>query len=153
MQIDPEALGRLLERCPVGRLATVTTAGLPHLVPVVFVAEAGCIYSPVDGKPKSATRLARLAHVEATGRASLLVDHYEDDWSRLWWVRLDGPAWVERDDAVLLERMARRLREKYSQYRTVAPYAGEPTLLALRWQQVRSWTADGSDPLGVGVVS
>ena len=118
------------------------------MVPVVFVAESGVVYSPVDGKRKGASPLARLRNVEQNGRASLLLDDYGEDWSRLWWVRLDGPARIERGNAALLDRVARRLREKYPQYRTVAPYSGEPTLLALRWEQVRAWTqAGGPEPI------
>ena len=52
------------------------------------------VVGAVDHKPKSTTRLARLADIARTGRATLLVDHYEDDWSRLWWVRISGPAAV-----------------------------------------------------------
>jgi PPOX class probable F420-dependent enzyme len=143
LKIDPDILYALLERWPVARLATVAPDGRPHLVPVVFVAEAGVVFSPVDAKRKSSTALARLRNVEARGRGSLLIDHYDADWSRLWWVRLDGVARVEQDDAALLDRVARRLRAKYPQYRSVEPYAGTPTLLALRWERVRVWTQRG----------
>ncbi len=140
MKIDPQALVGLLQSCPVGRLATVTPEGEPHVLPVVFVAEGGCVFSPVDAKRKSGRRLARVRNVEAQGRAALLLDHYDDDWSRLWWVRLEGAARVERRDRELLERIGERLRQKYPQYRRLAPYAGEPTLLVLRWQRVTGWS-------------
>jgi PPOX class probable F420-dependent enzyme len=113
------------------------------VLPVVFVVDAGCVYSPIDAKRKSASALARVRNVHAHGRASLLLDGYCEDWSQLWWVRLDGAARVERDDTALLERAALRLREKYPQYQTLEPYAGQPTLLALRWERVRAWAQSG----------
>jgi PPOX class probable F420-dependent enzyme len=143
LEIDPDTLSALLDRWPVGRLATVRPSGEPHVLPVVFVAEAGCLYSPVDAKRKSAAILARVRNVEAHGRASLLMDGYGEDWSQLWWVRLDGAARVERNDLGLLERVAQHLRRKYPQYRHLAPYSGEPTLLALRWERVTAWAQSG----------
>ncbi len=148
MELDAGTLSALLERWPVARLATVTPAGEPHVLPVVFVCEGGCIYSPVDAKRKTGPMLARVRNVEAHGRASLLLDHYAGDWSQLWWVRLDGNAWVEREDARLLARAGELLRAKYPQYETVATYAAEPTLLALRWDRVRAWSQSGEPPVG-----
>lgn len=147
MELDAGSLSALLERWPVARLATVTPAGEPHVLPVVFVGEGGCIYSPVDAKPKTGSKLARVRNVEAHGRASLLLDHYADDWSQLWWVRVDGAAWVEREDTGLLTRIRERLRRKYAQYETLAPYSGEPTLLALRRDRVRAWSSSGELPV------
>ena len=143
MKVDPDTVEALLRHWPVGRLATLTPDQHPHVLPVVFSVESGVVYSPVDAKRKHAGSLARVRNIDAHGRASLLLDEYAPDWSRLWWVRLDGQAWVERGDARLLDRIARRLRQKYPQYRDVAPYAGEPTLLALRPERVTAWTARG----------
>ena len=84
---------------PVGRLATVGADGAPHVVPVCFVLVADTAYSAVDDKPKRSRRLRRLANIEATGRACLLVDEYDDDWSRLRWVRLDGHGRLVEDAA------------------------------------------------------
>jgi PPOX class probable F420-dependent enzyme len=98
-----EQARRRLAAARVGRLATVTPAGAPHLVPVVFALVDDVLYSAVDGKPKTTTALQRLTNIEATGRASLLVDQYSEDWSALWWVRVDGPADVlTADDSELL---------------------------------------------------
>ena len=91
----------------MARLATVTASEAPHLVPVVFAVdpdpdlEAAVIYTAVDGKPKSTQRLRRLANIEHNPRVSLLVDHYAEDWTQLWWVRADGTATVHVDDAVV----------------------------------------------------
>lgn len=151
MELDDETLDAVLRRWPVARLATVTPAGAPHVLPVVFVAEAGCVYSPVDGKRKDAapgaaggaTTLARVRNVLANGQASLVLDEYQADWSRLWWVKLDGPARVHRGAGDLADRIARRLRDKYVQYRDVEPFRGEPTLLMLRWARVTAWSQAG----------
>jgi PPOX class probable F420-dependent enzyme len=87
---------RLFAASPVARLATVTPDGRPHVVPIVFVLDrvgaADTIYHGVDAKPKRHTDLRRLANLDANPHASVLVDHYEDDWNALWWVRADGTA-------------------------------------------------------------
>ena len=119
----------------VGRLATVTPDGRPHVVPVCFALHEGRIVTAVDAKPKASRALARLANVRATGRASLLVDHYEEDWTRLWWVRVDGAAEVLESD-----RAVDALAAKYPQYRAERP-AGP--LIAIAPERWRSWVASG----------
>src|SRR4051795_558613 len=77
----------------VARLATAGTDGRPHLVPVVFALDGDTLYTAVDDvKPKATTRLRRLANIAANPAVALLADHYEDDWSALWWARADGTA-------------------------------------------------------------
>jgi PPOX class probable F420-dependent enzyme len=115
----------------VARLATVTAEGRPHVVPVCFALARGRIYTAVDAKPKSTRRLRRLENVRATGRASLLVDHYDEDWSRLWWVRVDGPAEVIESEAAL-----DALAAKYEQYRAARPAGPVIAITPDKW---RSW--------------
>jgi PPOX class probable F420-dependent enzyme len=74
----------------VARLATVDGDGRPHLVPVVFALEDETVYSVVDAKPKRTGALRRLDNIRGNPAAALLADHYEEDWSALWWVRADG---------------------------------------------------------------
>jgi PPOX class probable F420-dependent enzyme len=119
----------------VGRLATVTPDGRPHVVPVCFALHEGRIVTAVDAKPKASRELARLENVRATGRASLLVDHYEEDWTALWWVRVDGAAQVIGSD-----RAVDALAAKYPQYRAERP-AGP--LIAIAPERWRSWVASG----------
>lgn len=88
-----EARARFAAR-PVARLATVRPDGAPHVVPVVTAVDGDDVYTAVDHKPKASQRLQRLANLAAEPRCSLLVDHYEDDWDRLWWARADGRAEV-----------------------------------------------------------
>jgi PPOX class probable F420-dependent enzyme len=104
---------------PVARLATVTAVGTPHLVPVVFAADGDAIYTAVDGKPKSTQRLQRLTNIAANAHVSLLVDHYDGDWTRLWWMRADGVASVHQGDAAAATGRS-LLRAKYPQYQSVS---------------------------------
>lgn len=106
---------------PVARLATVAAHGAPHLVPITFVVEGDRIVSAIDAKPKRGGRLRRLQRLEniaANPRVSVLVDRYDDDWRRLWWVRADGAARIVEDGSELM-RTLDLLRDRYLQYREV----------------------------------
>ena len=122
----------------VGRLATVTAQGWPHLVPVVFALVDDVAYTAVDGKPKTTMALQRLANIEATGRASLLVDEYLEDWSGLWWVRFDGAAQVLDPDSSEAGVAVEALTRKYPQYLSEPPTG---SVIALRLTRWRSWEA------------
>jgi PPOX class probable F420-dependent enzyme len=104
----------------VARLGTVTGDGYPHLVPCCFSLAGDTIYSAVDAKPKSTLALRRLANLRAHPHASLLVDHYAEDWSTLWWVRVDGAGRVLEDGAER-ESALGLLATKYEQYRRQPP--------------------------------
>jgi PPOX class probable F420-dependent enzyme len=104
----------------VASLGTTRESGSPHVVPITFAVETESVYSMVDQKPKSTTALQRLANIAAHPAASLLVDHYEDDWTRLWWVRVDGTAAVS-DDVATLTTARTLLQSKYPQYRDQPP--------------------------------
>ncbi len=122
----------------VGRLATVTAQGEPHLVPVVFALVDDVAYTAVDAKPKTTMALQRLANIAATGRASLLVDEYREDWSGLWWVRFDGSAQVLALDSSEVRIALEALTRKYPQY------VGHPPtgpVIAVRLTRWRSWEA------------
>ena len=101
MELPPDATERLLDTWPVARLATGGADG-PRLVPVVFARAEGELWTPVDGKPKRGGELARLRRVREEPRVSLLLDHYDADWARLWWIRLDGRARVVQPSAAPL---------------------------------------------------
>lgn len=121
----------------VARLATRDVSGRLHLVPICFALDGRTLYSAVDGKPKRSPNLRRVANVLADPDVCVLVDHYDEDWSELWWARLRGRARVvpegpERDRAVLL------LRAKYEQYRD-DPLDGP--VLAIEVDHQRAWAA------------
>jgi PPOX class probable F420-dependent enzyme len=122
----------------VGRLATVDAAGVPHLVPVCFAVTDAAVYSAVDDKPKRSTRLRRVANVEATGRACLLVDQYDEDWARLWWVRLDCRARIVAATQPEAEAALAALTGKYPQYAARPPQGPVIALDVERWS---GWSA------------
>jgi PPOX class probable F420-dependent enzyme len=133
-----EALARL-RSARVGRLATLTPEGTPHVVPFVFVVKeqdsAIRLYWMVDEKPKRSKELQRLRNIEHQPAVELVVDEYEEDWSRLWWVRARGSARVvveadERDAALGL------LRGKYPQYEST----DDPGLVvAIEVEAITGW--------------
>jgi PPOX class probable F420-dependent enzyme len=135
--MDRETMRRLVSPAPVGRLATVRSDGHPHVVPICFVITDDVIYSAVDDKPKRHRHLQRISNVTATGTASLLVDEYHDDWSRLWWVRIDGRARLV-DNTAESERAISLLSDKYPQYRNRRPPG---PVLALDVQRWVGWSA------------
>jgi PPOX class probable F420-dependent enzyme len=121
----------------VARLATIDPRGRPHLVPICFVFAGDTIYSAVDEKPKRSRDLQRLKNVRGQPLVAVLVDHYEEDWSRLWWARLRGTARVlESGDE--RERALERLAEKYDQYGAEPPRG---PVLAIDVDDWRSWQA------------
>jgi PPOX class probable F420-dependent enzyme len=126
-----------LTAAQVARLATIDPDGRPHLVPIVFAIDGDTLYSAVDRKPKRSTTLRRIENARERPQVTILVDHYDDDWSRLWWIRLRGRARV-LDDGDELERALRLLREKYPQYRDEPPSA---PVLAVDVTEVREWSA------------
>ena len=119
-------------RARIARLATVGADGRPHVVPLTFAAVDDRILHAVDHKPKRTRALRRLANVAANPRVSVLVDHYESDWERLWWVRADGEARVIEDDEGRAEPV-RLLREKYRQYREHEPAGPVVEVRVTRW--------------------
>jgi PPOX class probable F420-dependent enzyme len=108
--IDPDA-------ARVARLATVDAESRPHVVPICFALDGETLYTAVDEKPKRTRALKRLRNIEQNPWVEILIDHYEEDWTKLWWVRLRGRARVvERD-----ERALALLAEKYPQYGGAPP--------------------------------
>jgi PPOX class probable F420-dependent enzyme len=122
----------------VARLATTDPDGRPHLVPIVFALEGDTLYSAVDRKPKRSPRLRRIENARTRPDVTVLVDHYEEDWGRLWWIRLRGRARV-LDEGPERERALALLAAKYPQYRHEPP--GGP-VLAVDVSDVREWRAE-----------
>jgi PPOX class probable F420-dependent enzyme len=124
----------------VARMASVRPDGAPHIVPIVFALVGDRVFSIVDAKPKTSPKLQRLENIRANPRVTLLVDHYDETWERLWWVRADGTARVVedgpgRDEAVEL------LRAKYRQYEEWSEPIGAAVVVeVVRW---RWWSFTG----------
>lgn len=124
----------------VARLATIDPDGHPHLVPIVFVLDGETLYTAVDAKPKRSHRLRRMENARDRPDVVVLVDHYADDWTRLWWVRLRGRArvLVSGEEA---ERALQLLSVKYDQYRSDRP---GPPVLAVDIGEWYGWEFSGT---------
>jgi PPOX class probable F420-dependent enzyme len=105
-----------------GYLATAGADGQPHVVPVTFALapDSDVVVIAIDHKPKRTHNLRRLRNIEANPLVSVLVDHYDDDWTRLWWVRGDGTARLLTDGPAR-ERALDELVAKYPAYQLQRP--------------------------------
>ena len=121
----------------VARLATTDPDGRPHLVPIVFAFDGDTLYSAVDRKAKRSSKLRRIENARARPDVTILIDHYEENWGRLWWVRLRGRARV-LDESEERERALVLLTEKYPQYRSEPP---DGPVLAVDVTDVREWAS------------
>ncbi|MCT9929716.1 TIGR03668 family PPOX class F420-dependent oxidoreductase [Planotetraspora sp. A-T 1434] len=124
----------------VARLATVNAQGVPRLVPVTFAVGGDTVVTAVDHKPKETTDLRRLRDISENPQVCLMVDHYEDDWERLWWARADGWARIAESGGER-ERAVEWLVEKYAQYREHPPEG--PAILI----EVTHWSGWSYAPL------
>jgi PPOX class probable F420-dependent enzyme len=120
----------------VARLATAGPDGRPHVVPICFALHGNALYTAIDEKPKRTRGLRRLRDIEANPQVEVLIDHYEEDWSRLWWVRLRGTARIVED-----HRAVDLLAAKYPQYRERPP-AGP--VIAIEIEERREWASSPS---------
>ncbi len=136
--MNPSESRRRLASSRVARLATLDAAGHPHLVPLVFAMGTNHIYSAVDYKPKRTPLLKRLRNIAANPHVALLADHYDDDWSRLWWVRVDGTAEII-ETGPRWERAITALVDKYPQYRGHPP---DGAAIVITIERVAGWAAD-----------
>lgn len=143
MELSPH-VEALVREARVARLATVDGCGRPHVVPVCFTFADGVAYVSLDAKPKRVpvTRLRRVSNLLANPEVQLLVDHYDEDWTRLAHVQLRGRANLieagpEHASAVRL------LRQKYPQYRDM-PIEDAPVIRIEVYRAV-SWRSNGSD--------
>jgi PPOX class probable F420-dependent enzyme len=139
--MDAATMKLRVATAPVGRLATVDETGQPHIVAFCFALDdSDVLYSAVDAKPKATMALKRLANVRAQPRVSVLVDHYDDDWSQIWWVRMDGTGRV-LDDGAERDRALFLLVSKYRQYQDDPPSGPVLGVTISRW---RAWSPEPS---------
>lgn len=132
MKLDEATCRRLVQGAAVARLATTGADQLPHLVPVTFAITGDTVIIGIDQKPKSTTNLRRLRNLAENPRVALLCDHYEDDWTRLWWVRLDGLGAVLGADPERAAALAPLVR-KYPQYQDDPPAGPVIRISVQRW--------------------
>ena len=134
-----------LERHRVAHLATAGADGAPHVIPVCYALDAAALYFVADEKPKRrpARRLQRLVNLRENPRAALVVDDYDDDWTRLAWLLVRGPARIV-SDAALHARAIELLRTRYPQYASMALDDGELNpVVRLEPERVTLWRAAG----------
>ena len=128
---------RFLAYCRVGHFATADARGIPHLVPVCFVVNERALYVTIDQKPKRDPRaLKRLRNIIENPVAAFVADRWDEDWTRLGWLMLRGPAEIltagaEHDQA------QEWLRSRYPQYRGMELV--ELPVIAVRIESVTSW--------------
>ncbi|WP_372665059.1 TIGR03668 family PPOX class F420-dependent oxidoreductase [Amycolatopsis kentuckyensis] len=127
--MTPDEARSRFAQARVARLATVSAAGAPHLVPVTFAVRGDQVVFAVDHKPKSSVALRRLRNIAENPAVCFLADGYDEDWSRLWWARADGTARVLAPGAEPVSWLV----EKYEQY------AGRPPEHAVVVTQVHTW--------------
>ena len=130
---------RFLDASRVAHLATVDRSGAPHLVPVCFCVDAATVYITVDEKPKRLdVPLQRIRNILANPAVAVTVDRWDEDWTRLGWIMLRGPADIlaDGDEHGMAQGL---LRLRYPQYRTMdlAPLP----VIAARIRRVVSWGA------------
>lgn len=135
-----EAIAKV-RRARVGRLATVRPDGSPHVVPFVFaIAQDGdelVAFWAVDDKLKSHREIQRLENIEANPAVEFVVDDYEEEWSKLWWVRVRGRARVVSSPDERTRALA-ALSDKYPQYRATPPTG---PVIAIEMDRVTGWSA------------
>jgi PPOX class probable F420-dependent enzyme len=129
---------RFLDAQRVGRLATADGAGRPHVVPICYALSGDTVYFTIDEKPKKkpAAGLKRLANLRGNPFAALVVDRYDEDWSRLGWVMLQGRAEV-LESGPEHDRAQAALRARYAQLAAMR-IEGLP-VVAVRVDHVASW--------------
>ncbi|NMO91093.1 TIGR03668 family PPOX class F420-dependent oxidoreductase [Actinomycetospora sp. TBRC 11914] len=135
--LEPDDARERFAAARVARLATVSGEGVPHLVPVVFAVVDDRVLVAIDGKPKRTRSLRRLANITENPAVCLLADEYAEDWSGLWWVRVDGRAAVRDDDAALAEARA-ALGARYPQHVADPPEGPVIEVTVTRWS---GWSA------------
>ena len=136
--ISPDTREKL-EAARVARLATLDAERSPHLVPICFVCDGSLFYSAIDRKPKrvATNSLTRLKNIAQTPQVALLVDHYDEDWTRLWYVLVRGEAELVSDSAER-ERAIQLFRAKYPQYETDM-LAGDAPVLRITPARITAW--------------
>lgn len=139
MKLSEPAARERLAAARVARLATTGNDRQPHLVPVTFAVDQNMACIAIDHKPKATMNLRRLRNIQENPQVTLLADHYEEDWARLWWVRADGRARIVDPGGAERERHLDVLARKYDQYRRLRP---EGPVIVITIERVTGWSGD-----------
>jgi PPOX class probable F420-dependent enzyme len=125
----------------VGRLATVAADSQPSVIPICYVFDEGCVYSPIDEKPKNVSldRLKRVQNIRANPRVALVIDDYSENWNELRYVLLSGCGEIifPEDEKLEHKRAVQQLREKYVQYRDME--IDKRPIIKIRITRIKQW--------------
>ena len=112
---------KLFAQVRIAHLATADSKAAPHVIPVCFAYDGPCIYSVIDQKPKrsGAMDLKRVRNILTNPRVALVLDHYEEDWSKLWYLLVTGRAEL-LESGTEHQKAIELLREKYPQYQRMS---------------------------------
>jgi PPOX class probable F420-dependent enzyme len=124
----------------IARLSTCDAQGRPHVVPVCYVYDGDAFFTPIDRKPKRAggSELTRVRNIRANPNVSLLLDHYDEDWSKLWYILIRGRAEIFSSGEEHAKPLA-LLREKYAQYQSRELLPDEATVIRIVPFKIVSW--------------
>lgn len=136
MNLDQDTARARFATARVARFATANAAGQPHLVPVTYAVAGDRVFFAVDSKPKRSMDLRRLRNIAENPAVTLLADEYDDDWSRLWWVRGDGTARILSDEEEIATALE-LLQHRYPQYRADTPEGPVVEIHVSHWS---GWT-------------
>jgi PPOX class probable F420-dependent enzyme len=137
--MEETEMRRRAEDARVARVGTTDERGRVHLVPVTFVVRDGTWYSPSDAGPRPVKRLRNL---KQDPRVTVLIDVYDEDWSKVWWVRLRGRGRVV-EDSCEREEARRLLRGKYPQFEDTPSDEGEGPVMAVDVEEWVGWAYSG----------
>ncbi len=137
-EIFTESQLNFLTRMRVARLATADAEGQPHVIPIVFAIDGERLYTPIDEKPKrlAPKQLRRVRNLAVNPRVAIVVDEYDEDWTRLAWVLVTGTGELVEDGAAHAAGV-HLLQDKYPQYDKM-PLAHRP-LIVITPVRVSSW--------------
>jgi PPOX class probable F420-dependent enzyme len=142
--LNDTSLDTIINKARVARLATVDSERKPHLIPVVFVFDNGCYFIPIDEKSKRyrPDRLKRVKNIQQNPNVTILIDEYNEDWRKLYFIMIQGRASIigdkelEQRGLLLLERAHRLLSDKYLQYQKIG--IGKYIIMIIP-QKVMTW--------------
>ena len=142
-RLTPHA-SRLISSARVAHLATADKNGRPHVIPICYVFDGKCFYSPIDEKPKrvTASKLKRLRNIRENPQVALLIDRYDEDWAKLAYVLVTGRAQLLASGSKHRKAVT-HLRGKYSQYRKMS--IDRLPMILIRPTRVTTWGADQTE--------
>jgi PPOX class probable F420-dependent enzyme len=125
--IKDRCVKTIIDKARVARLATIDSECKPHLIPVVFVFGNDCYYIPIDEKTKQSRpeKLKRAKNIQQNPNVALLIDEYNEDWTKLYFIMIQGKASIirgkelEQNELLLLEKAHKLLSDKYLQYQKI----------------------------------